>query len=164
MKIETTRDGQQHSWIELGALAVLTGVLAVVVGPFGIVAGIVTAVFWYVRGVPYALAAGFIVVVAVTPTTLSFVEIGQLTLAFSLLPAVASRRTVAPSVTLMSLFGSLLGLSLVGGVGYMAFEPWTVGLILFGTLAFVAYSIHRYELVRFDLVKDTDTAESTGDT
>lgn len=162
MSVDDVTD-RRVAWQELATLLVLTVGVTVVVGPVGVLVGLVATIFWYGLGVPYALAAGFLTLTAVTPEGLGPAVIVLLTLAFAALPAAAAFRTPAPSVAVATLLAGTIVFGLSAGAAYTTSRLWLAGLAVIGTFAFVVYGIHRYELVRFGLVSDDDS-DSTADT
>lgn len=143
------------SWLTYGSLAAIVAGLGFLVGPPGVLAGIATAVFWYALGVPYALAAGHVILVAATPERLDAFTIVLVELAFLTLPLAAVRRTPAPYVAGAALIVGALGFGAIVALTY-PYGYWVTALVLLGTVTFIAYAVHRYELVRLGLVSDSD--------
>ena len=145
---DRTRD-----WVSIVALGWVTVVLAFVTGPIGVVAGFVTAGAWYALGTPYAIAAGTVVLAVATPDP-SATTVGGVTLAFLALVlarTVRSDRPLAEIPVVLASAGGLVGIAWVLGRS----QPlWVAAGTLLGCIAFAAYTLHRYELVRLGLVPD----------
>lgn len=151
----TVPSGRQ--WPTILGLAVLTAVCAVVAGPIGAIAGVTTAVIWYGLGLPYAIAAGHVVLAAGTDIGIAAivaVELGFLAVVLASLVGHPSSRPAA-GVALVSAVG-LIGAALLVSTFYAL---WLAAAIVLGGIALGAYGLHRYELVRLGLVADDNPAE-----
>ena len=151
---EHSPGARERPWSAVVALVVCTIALGLVVGPAGVLAGLVTAAVWYGLGVPYALAAGHVVLVAATPDRLAPSTIVLVELAFLPLLVASVRRTPAPLVAGGVVLGAGAGLGALAWASYASRGPWIAALVLLGTIALVAYGVHRYELVRLGLVTE----------
>lgn len=150
----------RRPWPAYGALAILTVALGLTIGPAGVLAGLATAAAWYALGVPYALAAGHVILVAGTPG-LELPTIVLVELAFLVLLVASVGRTPAPRVAGVVVLVAGLGLGALAGATLLAQELWVAAVVLVGTIALVAYAVHRYELVRLGLVTEADDSHAT---
>ena len=144
-------------WPTLVALAVLTGALTVLAGPTGAVAGLATALTWYVLGTPYALAAGHVVLAAAFPDGIDAATFLLVELAFVavlLAAVVRSKTAVGDALAVLATAAAFVGIGwLVAGA-----QPlWIAAGTLLIAVALAAYALHRYELVRLGLVPEIDS-------
>lgn len=149
--------------LSIAALLVLTALATIAAGPLGVLAGLVTAVTWYGLGVPYALAAGHVVLAAafgggVAPLEFLLVELGFLAVLLAALVDDAGPRGTVAVGTL-----SAVGLVAVGWAVGQAAPLWLAAGTVCGAFALVAYGLHRYELVRLGLVPDAEAETDTKD-
>ncbi|RQG89236.1 hypothetical protein EA462_12795 [Natrarchaeobius halalkaliphilus] len=159
MSLEPEPTGRENASVrsvpEVIALVIGIGGLWFAVGPVGGVIGGGTAVLWYAFGVPYALAAGFVGLTAVTAGG-STAELGTVrvpVLAYGLLVLAAGYRTPTPLRFGRTVSGTVAGLA---GVGWLAvtFAPDSLWIAGVATLVFgitVSSVVHRYERFRLGL-------------
>lgn len=140
----------------LGGLGVLvaTGALGLLAGPWGLLAGLATAVAWYALPAPSAFAAGAVLALPATAdaplAAVVAVQVGLLAvLAGSLLDV------DEPLGALFAFALATLALAAVGWGVLRAGRPlWLATLALALVAATAAYGLHRYERVRLGLIEE----------
>lgn len=155
----------------LVALVVFGIAFGAVTGPIGLLVGIGVAVVGYTLGLPYALAAGHVALVAFASDGFDplSVVVAEAVLLAALL--VSLRNAVSPVRTALVVIVSSTALA---GVAWLVADSQSVRLAAVTVLALLgvaAYGLHRYELVRLGLVpvgeaepspsSDTETTTET---
>lgn len=142
-------------------IAALIVTFGLVYDGIGIGVGLLIAVIWYASDVPYAIGAGIICLVVLSP------EFGPVFVAFIVLfitLIVASAvtwggavRIVVPSVIVPITLVTLVWASL-------AWEPtWLIAAALLGVIGFGGYAIHRLAHVKLELASLGSDIEPAGD-
>ncbi|MXV61819.1 hypothetical protein GS429_07015 [Natronorubrum sp. JWXQ-INN-674] len=142
------------------ALVVLTVALTVVVGVLGTVAGLATAIAWYVLGTPYAVAAGHVVLATAFPNGIgleSFVLVELPFVVFVLAPTIWGTDPLRDGAVGLA---SAVGLVGIGWIVAQSQPLWLAAATVILVFALAAYTLHRYELVRLGLVPDDYAADS----
>lgn len=141
-----------RSWLGgLGAVGV-AAILGLIAGPLGFVAGGILLLCWLVVPTVFVFALGQLLVVAVLTEpsleTIALVEAGFVLILLDSVPRVW-RRHVG-----MITIGGAVGLSWMAlGIERQTDALWPAALVLVGAVALSSYMIHRYELVRLNLVE-----------
>ncbi|QFU82258.1 hypothetical protein [Natronorubrum aibiense] len=162
--MSTAADEQSgRDWPTIGALAVLTAVLTLAAGPTGTVAALTTAVIWYTLGIPYAIAAGHVVLATAFSGDIDLFTFIDIELAFVFVLVLSSRATNSLSNVAVALV-SAVGLVSIAWAGSQAQPLWLAASILLAVFALTAYTLHRYELVRLGLVPDEHTTDTKFET
>ena len=159
--LETTGRRLRREWPAGLALAVLGVGLSIVIGPVGVVIAVVTAAFWYVLGVPYALAAGHVALVAVMPGGLDPIAFVVAEAGFGALLATVAVRSTSPGRVIAVGLGSavLAGVTIWIVLGAASTSVWIAAAAVCLVLATAGYVLHRYELVQLGLISESiDTA------
>lgn len=140
------------------AVAGATAALWYVLGPVGLALAAVVAVVLAVGSAVYAFAVGQLLFVLLATTVFGDVPaegllVAQVGLAAILFAALVGRwplRTAA-------LAGVTFAVAAAGFASLSALEPLWHGVAVLAVLyAFLAYTLHRYELVSLDLVGEAD--------
>ena len=144
-----------HQTLMGGVGALLTaGVLAVAAGAYGIVAGITLLILWAVTPGVYSVAVAYLLLVVAVPdpTTLHLFGVGAGTLVILL--------GTTSDVTVQIATGTVLGVSLLWASVFTVHQwlesMWLTAVFLLTLITLVGYGLHRYELVRLDLVEATE--------
>ena len=140
-------------------LGLTTVGLTMAAGSIGIVGGGLFVLSLVVVPPLYAVGVGFVIAAAIVPggfTGLTFAPIGLGILC--VLAAPFLDRDDPAAVTIAAATGLSVLLAVVGG----AFL-WTTAILpsataLLGAFALLAYTIHRYEIIRLGLLKAGDTS------
>lgn len=146
--------------VALDALAViaLTTALWSVLGPFGVAIAAIVSITWALISAIYAFSVGELLFVVLTTTVaggLAFqpLVIAQLGFGALLLGAIVGRWPLRPAIVAAVAFAvAAVGFATV----YTLDVVWHGVAILAVAYAFTAYTLHRYELVRLDLVTEAD--------
>ena len=157
--VEATGRRLRREWPVSLALALLGVALSTAIGPVGVVVAIVTAAFWYALGVPYALAAGHVALVAVMPGGLDPLAVIVAEAGFgALLATVAVRSTSPARVAAVALGGAVLAgvtIWIVLGTTSTSTSIWIAAAAVCLVLATAGYTLHRFQLVRLGLVTES---------
>lgn len=148
---------RRHQLLTTGALVVLTGTLTVVAGPFGVLVGLVTAGVRYTLGTPYAIAAGIIALLPALPARVDPVSTAIITGGFLVLLLAETPGTASPRG-----FGAvtICATAVLATSGWLVADTqplWLAALTICVLIGLCGYVIHRYELVRLDLVDDSSS-------
>ncbi|ELY62807.1 hypothetical protein [Natrinema versiforme] len=161
VRIDAVPAATGRDWLTVGTFAILVATFTVVAGSLGALAGIATAVVWYVLGTPYALAVGHVALVASAPSGIDPLAVVIVEAAFIVVLLAPVRRTASPGrIALVAVASSvvLTGTAwLVADLQSIQLAATTV-LLLF---AITVYGCHRYELVRLGLVPNDDGGSSS---
>ncbi|WP_246999224.1 hypothetical protein [Halosolutus gelatinilyticus] len=162
-------DSARSQWPEAIAIAAVAAAFGLISGPFGVLAGLATAIVWYAAGTPYAIAGGHVLLVALFPGGIGVVPFAVAEAAFVGLlvaPAVRLGGTTGARATARLIAVTLLAALSLAGVAWLAGRDrplWVAGLVTLGALALASYGLHRYELVAFGLVVDEQATGADGD-
>lgn len=140
------------------AVAATTAVLWYVLGRVGVALAAVVAVVLVVGSAVYAFAVGELLFVLLASTVVGDVPVEGLlvTQGGIATPLLAALFVQWPGLT-ATLAALAFAITAVGFASLSALEPvWHGVAILAGLYAFLAYTLHRYELVRLDLVGEPD--------
>jgi len=143
-----------HNRVTAVAFLVLIGMLGFSGGLPGLVVGIGTVAVWYALGLPYAVAAGHVALIAVFLDGISSVDLALVEVAF-MAPLLASIRRV--STPLQTGIVALAVGSLLGGTAWFVLASrslWLAASAVVVLFMLVGYAVHRYELVQLGLVSD----------
>ena len=155
-RIDTVPAASGRDWATVTALAAIIVAFGAVAGPLGVLAGIATALVGSLFGIPYAIAAGHVALVASFPDgidPLPFVIVEATFMAALLAPI---RWTQSPGR--IAIVATTSTLALAGTVWFIVgsqsiYLAATTVLVL---LAIASYALHRLELVRLGLVPDRE--------
>lgn len=149
-------------WPARGAALAVVAAFGAAAGPLGLLAGLATAAVWYALGTPYALAAGHVALVALTPDGAGPLAVGLVEAGLLALVAVPLWAGAARGRTLAVAGGALAGLGGLAWLAVRALPLWAAALATLGALAAASYALHRLELVTLGLVDDADAPPATG--
>lgn len=136
-----------------GALAIAIAGLVLLAGVPGLIAGIAVAAAWTRAPSEYTIVVGHVFIGALVSSAsnvyyLGLAEIGL----FGILLASA----LPPDHPLAGTAGFLGATVGLGATAWWlhgdSYPVWLVLLVILGTIAFAIYVLHRYELVKLDLV------------
>lgn len=159
-RIDAVPAATGRDWLTIASLAALVAAFGVVAGPLGLLAGIATAAVGYLLGPPYALAFGHVALVAVVPNGIEPLSVVPLEAAFVAVLLAPVRRTASPVRIALVAVASAIALA---GTAWVVVDSQSVGLAaatVLALVAFIAYGLHRYELVRLGLVPTDDDGTS----
>ncbi|TMT87045.1 hypothetical protein E2L06_10795 [Haloterrigena sp. H1] len=163
-RIETVPAATGRDWSTVISLAAIVVAFGAVAGPLGALAGIATALVGYLFGIPYALAAGHVALVASFPDgidPLPFIIVEVTFIAVLIAPI---RWTRSPGrITLVALTSALT----LAGAAWLIVDSQSVYLAaatVIVLLAIASYGLHRLELVRLGLVPDLEDGEQARQT
>ncbi|MFC3959424.1 hypothetical protein [Halovivax cerinus] len=131
------------------ALVIQAVALVTVVGPIGLAAVATSATAWLLRGAPYALAAGHVVLVPLLPATLDSLEILTVESGFVALLGLSLLRGPSPRRALAAAAGALVA---SGGAAWLVLSHggrWHGALAGGLVLATIGYVCHRTQVVRY---------------
>lgn len=140
------------------AVGVLIAALLYATGPVGLAIAALTAGAWALAPVPYALAAGHVALVALGPGGFDPVGVAVVEAGFLAVLVAALAREPAPRAALATAGLALLATGVVAWAALATGSLWAVAGTILLTLATIGYAIHRYQLVRFDLLADGSNA------
>jgi len=155
-RIDAVPAATGRDWSTLISLAAIVVAFGAVAGPLGALAGIATALVGYLFGIPYALAAGHVALVASFPDgidPLPFVIVEVTFIAVLLAPV---PWTESPGrITLVAITSTLT----LAGAAWLIVDSQSLYLAaatVIVLLAIASYGLHRLELVRLGLVPDRE--------
>lgn len=137
-------------WPTYLAFAILAASLYLLATEVGLAITIAVAIAWVVLGVPYAIAIGHVLLVALLAPTLADLILAEA--GFVAILLASTIRSASPAHTILA---TLLALILVGAItaATLALSPtWVAALTLIATTMLIAYAIHRIGLVTLGLV------------
>jgi hypothetical protein len=138
--------------LRVGSLGVLAAVLWAVSDPVAIGIAVVIGLVWLRLETPYTVAAGqLLFAIGFTETGVTAVGdiVGVASFVLLFVPAFFEHWTPSTAAVATGVLGSLTAVL----AGSLLIESVRLGaVVLCLAFAFVAYGIHRYELVRFELV------------
>lgn len=140
------------------AVAATTAALWYVLGSVGLALAVVVAVVLVVGSPVYAFAVGELLFVLLATTAFGDIPVEGLVVAQAALGALLLAALVGhwPRRTAVTAAVAFVVTALGFGSLY-ALEPLWLGVaVLAGLYAFLAYTLHRYELVRLALVQEAD--------
>lgn len=156
-------DGVGDARVELAIVGALVVALGVVAGSPGIVGGLLVAAFWYAFGVPFALAGGHAVLVAVVPGELELATLLVVEAVFVALLLSAALESDDPPQYVALTASILIGLVLVTGSVAVFGAIWLAAIVLLTAIAALGYGIHRYERALWDVkAEDERDEQATG--
>lgn len=140
----------------LGGLGVFitTVTLGATAGPVGIFAGGALALCWYRFPTVYAFALGHVVLAALLSKTAPLTAFAPAEAGLFVMlvgPAARDESSLRTVATTAACFFGLLAIA--WAVRSSTGDLWLAAMALLGSMALLAYGIHRYELVRFGLVE-----------
>lgn len=141
-------------WGEWLACVILVVTFALAGGYAGGLAGVVTVGIWFALGTPYALAAGVVFAVALTPdgiAGLSALLFGTGLLALLLAPMGTAPAPGAYAVSVLAVTLSLGGFT---WLLVLTVPVWLAAAVAVGTLALLAYGLARYHLLQLGLLDE----------
>lgn len=159
-RIDAVPAATGRDWLTIASLAALVAAFGAVAGPPGLLAGIATAAVGYLLGPPYALAFGHVALVAVVPNGIEPLSVVPVEAAFVAVLLAPVRRTASPVRIALVAVASAIALA---GTAWFVVDSQSVGLAtatVLALVAFIAYGLHRYELVRLGLVPTDDDGPS----
>lgn len=158
------RDGFGDARVELAIVGALVVVLGVFADLPGIVGGLLVAAFWYAFGVPFALAGGHAVLVAVFPGELDLATLLVVEVAFVALLLSAALESDDPPQYVALTASILTGLVLVTGAVTVFGAIWLAATVLLSAIAALSYGIHRYERALWDVKAEDERDEQAAAT
>ncbi len=148
-----TTEGQSQR-LETAAVGGVFVAFGLAAGLPGLVVGLATAAVWYRVGTPYAIAAGHVLFVGLTPGAIDVISVAIVEAALlGLLLAPAARSRIPVRVAVIT---TLVWLVLVG-LAWLALRSqplWIAGAVSIGVFALASYGLYRYALVTFGLIDD----------
>lgn len=163
-RIDAVPAATGRNWSTLISLAVIVVAFGAVAGPLGALAGIATALVGYLFGIPYALAAGHVALVAsfpdgIDPLPFIIVEVTFIAVLLSPVPW-----TESPGrITLVAITSTLT----LAGAAWLIVDSQSLYLAattVIVLLAIASYGLHRLELVRLGLVPDREDGKQAHQT
>jgi len=146
-----------RTWLGLAALALAGAGFVLVDGPAGALAAGALAVVWYALPLPYAVALGHLLLLALVPEGTGITirlpaEAGLLGMLLSETPTVGT--PLRFGAAFLGTVAVLLG---VAGAGFAAGGTGGAALALTLVAASLGYGLHRYELLRLGLLAPDET-------
>ncbi|MFC7008658.1 hypothetical protein [Halalkalicoccus salilacus] len=139
-------------------LGLATVGLVMSAGSIGIVGGAVLAICWFIVPPLYTAGVGFVIAVALVPDGFTGISFAPLGLGILCVLAAPSLDRTEPAIVAISAATGLSVLLAAGGGAFL----WTTAILpsalaLLVAFALIAYTIHRYEIVRMGLIKASET-------
>lgn len=143
-------------WI---ACIVLVIAFSIASGLWGAFAGATVTLVWLALGTPYALAAGFVLLLALTPEGIepfSVLLIGTGFVALLLAPTITATASRAYAISAVSATVT------AGAFSWLLLQSqpvWIVAVSLIGAFALATYGLHRYQRLRLGLLDDAEATD-----